>query len=109
MRYQTFTFEADFKVFEPGEKVRPATRSCIIPDGIYTVQEWYPPAKTLPIFGPLISLEGMSIRIDADQFLPIGDKVFRCMRCEQPIPIGRPRPLIYCSDECKEAPHAQDP
>lgn len=43
MRTEKKTFEIAYTMFDVGEKVRPSSKRCSLPDGIYTVTECIAP------------------------------------------------------------------
>ena len=76
MEYVQATYAVTYKVFTPGEVVRPTSRRCPLDDGEYVVSEYVPPLS--PGDEPIVFVEGRRTGVDAYYLTSVSHP------CEQP-------------------------
>ena len=76
MKYVQATYTVIYKVFTPGEVVRPTSRRCPLEDGEYVVRDYVPPLT--PGDDPIVFVEGRRTGVDAYYLTSVSHP------CEQP-------------------------
>ena len=73
MRIKRATFTQEYKVFAIGERIRPCSRRSGLPDGVYTVTDYYPPLESSEV--GVVFVAGGQYGMDACYFeaLPFQD------------------------------------
>jgi hypothetical protein len=103
MEYVQATYHVTYKVFTPGEVVRPTSRRCPLPDGEYVVTRYTPPLSAGD--SPIIFVEGHPRGVDAEYITSVSHP------CEHP---GGPsveevrEPVVIAGPHTATAGHAAE-
>jgi hypothetical protein len=71
MRYEFRTYVERFRMFEPGERIRPASPRCELPPGEYVVVRCIQPVT--PGFDSIVFVEGRQTGADTDYLRLVAD------------------------------------
>ncbi len=78
MEYVHATYRVTYKVFTPGEVVRPTSRRCPPEDGEYVVTRYFRPLS--PADNPIVFVEGHQTGVEAEYLTSLSQP------CEHPAP-----------------------